>query len=90
MDFVRLLENLAREHHIPPPVFVPAQHPIPGRFAFLCQYSGEEAMGGGRTVMEARNSAARQIWLELGHMITIDPRYCFFLEYLCQLFALLL
>ncbi len=73
-NFTRLLIELAVEHNTPPPIFIPALHPLPGRFAIVCQYNGVDAVGGGESEAEARNAAARQVWLGMGHLITIDPR----------------
>ena len=77
-NFTRLLIDLATAHNMPPPIFVPAVHPLPGHHAFVCQYSGVDAIGGGATEVAARNSAARQVWIEMGHLITVDPRYVFY------------
>jgi hypothetical protein len=77
-NFTRLLIDLATAHNMPPPIFVPAVHPLPGHHAFVCQYSGVDAIGGGATEVAARNSAARQVWIEMGHLITVDPRYLFY------------
>ena len=74
-NFTRLLIDLATAHNMPPPVFIPAVHPLPGHHAFICQYTGVDAIGGGETEAVARNTAARQVWLEMGHLITVDPRY---------------
>jgi hypothetical protein len=81
-NFTRLLIDLATAHNMPPPIFIPAIHPLPGHHAFVCQYSGVDAIGGGATEAAARNTAACQVWIEMGHLITVDPRYvilCFFL-----------
>ena len=77
-NFTRLLIDLATAHNMPPPIFVPAVHPLPGHHAFVCQYSGVDAIGGGATEAAARNTAARQVWIEMGHLITVDPRYLFY------------
>ncbi len=74
-NFARLLEDLAVEHNMPPPMFIPAVHPWPDHVAILCNYAGVNALGGGRSDIEARIAAARQVWIGLGHLITIDPRY---------------
>jgi hypothetical protein len=74
-NFTRLLIDLATAHSMPPPIFIPAVHPLPGHHAFVCQNSGVDAIGGGATEAEARNTAARQVWIEMGHLITMDPRY---------------
>ena len=73
-NFTRLLFDMAVEHNIPPPVFISAPNPFLGRFAAVCQYDGVDAIGGGGSHAEACNAAARQVWLELGHLITWDPR----------------
>jgi hypothetical protein len=81
-NFIRLLLDLATAHNMPPPIFIPAHHPYPGHFASVCQYSGVDAVGGGRSEAEARNAAARQVWIEMGHLIIVDPRYvihCYFI-----------
>jgi hypothetical protein len=77
-NFTRLLIDLATAHNMPPPLFIPAVHPLPGHHAFVCQYSGVDAIGGGETEAVARNTAARQVWIEMGHLITVDPRYVIF------------
>ena len=77
-NFTRLLIDLATAHNMPPPIFIPAVHPLPGHHAFVCQYSGVDAIGGGETEAVARNTAARQVWIEMGHLITVDPRYVIF------------
>jgi hypothetical protein len=74
-NFTRLLIDLATAHNMPPPIFIPAVHPLPGHHAFACQYAGVDALGGGATEAAARNTAARQVWLEMGHLISVDPRY---------------
>jgi hypothetical protein len=74
-NFARLLEDLAVEHNMLPPVFLPAVHPWPDHVAVLCSYAGVNALGGGQSDIEARIAAARQVWIGLGHLITIDPRY---------------
>jgi len=85
-NFTRLLFDLAVEHNVPPPVFLPAHHPLPGHFAAVCQYSGVDAIGGGGSEAEARNAAARQVWMDMGHLITVDPRYLFFIIFVvCNL-----
>jgi hypothetical protein len=76
-NFTRLLIDLAAAHNMPPPIFIPAVHPLPGHHAFVCQYTGVDAIGGGATEAAARNTAARQVWIEMGHLITVDPRYLF-------------
>ena len=76
-NFTRLLIDLATAHNMPPPVFIPAVHPLPGHHAFVCQYAGVDAIGGGATEAAAHNTAARQVWVEMGHLITLDPRYLF-------------
>jgi len=77
-NFARLLEDLAVEHNMLPPVFLPAVHPWPDHVAVLCSYAGVDALGGGQSEIDARIAAARQVWIGLGHLITIDPRYFFF------------
>jgi len=77
-NFTRLLIDLATAHNMPPPIFIPAIHPLPGHHAFVCQYSGVVAIGGGETEAVARNTAARQVWIEMGHLITVDPRCVIF------------
>jgi len=77
-NFARLLEDLAVEHNMLPPVFLPAVHPWPDHVAVLCSYAGVNALGGGHSDIDARIAAARQVWIGLGHLITIDPRYFFF------------
>jgi hypothetical protein len=82
-NFTRLLIDLATAHNMPPPIFLPARHPYPGHHASVCQYSGVDAISGGRSEAEARNAAARQVWIEMGHLITLDPRYviyCYFIQ----------
>ncbi len=74
-NFARLLEDLAVQHNVLPPVFLPAPHPWPNHVAVLCSYAGVSAIGGGVSDIEARIAAARQVWIDLGHLITIDPRY---------------
>jgi len=76
-NFARLLEDLAVEHNMLPPVFLPAVHPWPDHVAVLCSYAGVDALGGGQSEIDARIAAARQVWIGLGHLITIDPRYFF-------------
>jgi hypothetical protein len=76
-NFTRLLIDLATAHNMPPPIFIPAVHPLPGHHAYVCQYTGVDAIGGGATEAAARNTAARQVWIEMGHLITVDPRYLF-------------
>ncbi len=78
-NFTRLLIDLATAHNMPPPLFIPAVHPLPGHHAFVCQYSGVDAIGGGETEAVARNTAARQVWIEMGHLITVDPRFVIFI-----------
>ncbi len=73
-NFTRLLIDLATAHNMPQPIFIQADHPIPGHHAFVCQYCGDDAIGGGASEAGARNTAARQVWLEMGHLITVDPR----------------
>jgi len=73
-NFARLLEDLAVEHNIPPPIFLLAKHPLPNHVAILCCYASVDAVGGGQSEVEARIIAARQVWIGLGHLITIDPR----------------
>jgi hypothetical protein len=58
----------------PAPVYLPAQHPVALRRAAVCLYAGYETIGNGATVPEAKNSAAKAMWLKLGHIITIDSR----------------
>ncbi len=77
-NFARLLEDLAVQQNILPPVFIPAVHPWPDHVAILCTYSGVSALGDGLSVEGARISAARQVWIGLGHLISIDPRYTFY------------
>ncbi len=79
-NFIRLLIDLATAHSMPQPIFIPANHPLPGHHAFVCQYNGVDAIGGGETEAAARNTAARQVWIEMGHLITVDPR-CVVLYY---------
>jgi len=74
-NFARLLEDLAVQHNLLPPVFLPAPHPWPNHVAVLCSYAGVSAIGEGLSDNEARIAAARQVWVEMGHLITIDPRY---------------
>ncbi len=74
-NFARLLEDLAVEHNMLPPIFLPAPHPWPDHVAVLCSYAGVSALGGGQSDVEARVAAARQVWIGLGHLITVDPRY---------------
>ncbi len=76
-NFARLLEDLAVHHNILPPMFIPAVHPWPDHVAILCTYSGVSALGDGLTVEGARIAAARQVWIGLGHLISLDPRYIF-------------
>ncbi len=84
-NFARLLEDLAIQHHISPPVFLPAVHPWPDHVAILCTYSGVSALGGGLSVEGARIAAARQVWIDLGHLISLDPRYTIsFIYFLCE------
>jgi hypothetical protein len=45
----------------------------------VCLFAGKEAIGSGSSVPEAKNSAARSMWLLQGHIITIDRRYIVFL-----------
>jgi len=45
--------------------------------AILCTYSGVSALGDGLTVEGARIAAARQVWIGLGHLISLDPRFIF-------------
>jgi hypothetical protein len=78
-NFTRLLIDLATAHNMQQPIFIPAAHPFPGHHAFVCQYGGVDAIGGGPTEAAARNTAARQVWIEMGHLITVDPRYLIFL-----------
>jgi hypothetical protein len=80
-NFARLLEDLAVEHNMLPPVFLQAVHPWPDHVAVLCSYAGVTALGGGQSDIEARIAAARQVWIGLGHLITIDPRYYFLHRY---------
>jgi len=35
-NFTRLLIDLATAHNMPPPIFIPAVHPLPGHHAFVC------------------------------------------------------
>jgi hypothetical protein len=63
------------EHGLPAPMYLPAIHPIALRRAALCLYAGLQSMGDGATVPEAKNSSAKAMWLKLGHLITLDPRY---------------
>jgi hypothetical protein len=79
-NFIRLLIDLATAHNMPQPIFIQANHPLPGHHAVVCQYSGVNAIGGGETEAAARNTAARQVWIEMGHLITVDPR-CVVLYY---------
>ena len=58
----------------PAPIYIPAQHPVALRRAAVCLYSGYETVGSGANVPEAKNSAARAMWLKLGHLISVDPR----------------
>jgi len=74
-NFARLLEDLAVQHNLLPPVFLPAPHPWPNHVAVLCSYAGVSAIGEGLSDSEARIAAARQVWIGLGHLITVDPRY---------------
>jgi hypothetical protein len=76
-NFARLLEDLAVQHNILPPMFIPAVHPWPDHVAILCTYSGVSALGDGLTVEVARIAAARQVWIGLGHLISLDPRFIF-------------
>jgi hypothetical protein len=32
-------------------------------------------MGDGANVPEAKNNSAKAMWLKLGHLISLDPRY---------------
>ena len=86
-NFTRLLMDLATAHNMPQPIFIPANHPLPGHHAFVCQYSGVDAIGGGETEAAARNVAARQVWIEMGHLITVDPR-CVMLYFFYIIFTL--
>jgi hypothetical protein len=86
-NFARLLEDLAVQHNIPPPVFIPAVHPWLDHVAILCTYSGVSALGDGLSVEGARIAAARQVWIGLGHLISIDPRYVFYLFYIYTNFS---
>jgi hypothetical protein len=56
------------------PTYLPAQHPIALRRGAVCLYEGLETIGSGQNVPEAKNSAARSMWLKLGYLITLDPR----------------
>jgi len=62
------------EQSRPAPVYLPAQHPILLRRAAVCLFEGLETIGSGQNVPEAKNSAARSMWLKVGHIITLDPR----------------
>jgi len=73
-DFVRLLADLLVEHRMPPPVYLPLTYPVQGRVAYTCLYSGIDSAGSGPDDSEARNAAARQVWLDVGQLITMDPR----------------
>jgi len=74
-NFAQLLADMSVEHRLPPPLFMPFIHPLPGRFACVCQFAGGDSLGSGSSDLDARNSASRQLWLDMGHLITIDPRY---------------
>ena len=56
------------------PVYIPAVHPVALRRAAVCLYAGYESIGSGANVPEAKNSAAKAMWLKLGHLITLDTR----------------
>jgi hypothetical protein len=66
------------EQGLPLPVYMPAVHPVPLRRSAVCLFAGKEAVGSGASVPEAKNSAARAMWLLQGHIITIDQRYLIF------------
>jgi hypothetical protein len=55
-------------------MYLPASHPIVLKKAAVCLYSGLQSIGDGASVPEAKNSAAKAMWLKLGHIITLDPR----------------
>jgi hypothetical protein len=66
---------LAGEHGLPAPIYLPASHPVVLRKAAVCVYSGLQSIGEGTSVPEAKNCSAKAMWLKLGHLVTIDPRY---------------
>ncbi len=43
-NFARLLEDLAVQHNLLPPVFLPVPHPWPNHVAVLCSYAGVDAI----------------------------------------------
>jgi hypothetical protein len=73
-NFAQLLADMSVEHRLPPPLFMPVLHRLPGRFACVCQFAGGDSLLSGSD-LDARNSASCQLWLDMGHLITIDPRY---------------
>jgi hypothetical protein len=63
------------EQGLPMPLYLPANHPVVLRKAAVCLYSGLTSMGEGASVPEAKNDSARAMWLRLGHLISLDPRF---------------
>jgi hypothetical protein len=72
------------EQGLPLPVYMPAVHPVPLRRSAVCLFSGKESVGSGASVPEAKNSAAKAMWLLQGHIITIDQRYFIFVIIKCD------
>jgi hypothetical protein len=74
VNFIALLYNLSLEQGLPAPVYSPMVHPLPDQRAALCQYGRVSAVGSGRSVVEAKKDAARNVWMRLGNVIERDPR----------------
>ncbi len=75
VNYIALLYNLSQEQGLPAAVYTPFDHPLPNRRAVLCQYGEVDAVGSGRTIIEAKKDAARGVWQRLGHIVDRDPQY---------------
>jgi hypothetical protein len=72
IDFISLLANVAQEHSLLLPISIDQPHPIPERIISTCLFNNNESVGSGVNSFQAQNNAAHQMWLLLGHLITID------------------
>jgi hypothetical protein len=82
VDFIALLADIAREHGLLVPLYIDQAHPIPDRIISKYFFNNMDSVGSGANSFQAQNNAACQMWLQLGHLITIDPTLVIYLLFL--------
>jgi len=82
IDFIMLLADVAQQHGLLLPLYIDQPHPIPDRIISTCLFNNNESVGSEVDSFQAQNNAARQMWLLLGHLITIDPTLVIYLLFL--------